>query len=72
MMLSGVEKFHSEFFKKIINRLSIKVPRPPSNFFITLEAIFFYIFGLNLTLKLFEERESATVVNYLKLYDDKR
>jgi len=72
MMLSRVEKFHSEFFKKIINRLSIKVPKPPSNFFITLEAIFFYIFGLNLTLKLFEERESATVVNYLKLYDDKR
>ncbi|MFP3132912.1 MAG: VIT1/CCC1 transporter family protein [Nitrososphaeria archaeon] len=72
IMLSEVEKFHSEFFKKIMNRLSIKIPKSPSNFLITIEAIFFYIFGLNLTLKLFEERESATVVNYLKLYDDER
>ncbi|MDP8023305.1 MAG: VIT1/CCC1 transporter family protein [Nitrososphaeria archaeon] len=70
--LSNVERFHAEFFRKMMNRLSIQVPNPPNNFFISLEALFFYVFGLNLTMKLFEERESATVVNYLKLYDDQR
>ena len=70
--LSLTEKGHAEFFKKVMERLSIRVPKNRSEFLISVEAFLFFLFGLTLTLKIFEEREAATVVNYLKLYTDKR
>ena len=68
MELSEIEEGHSRFFLDLIKRLGRRVPDPPSRTAARLEAIFMWLFGLNIMMKLFEEREAATVVNYMKLF----
>ncbi|MGC8568643.1 MAG: VIT1/CCC1 transporter family protein [Nitrososphaeria archaeon] len=70
--LANIERRHASFFQKILERLSIRVPDEPSSIMIFLESLILLLFSLKVTMKIFEEREAATVVNYLKLYEDSR
>ncbi len=68
--LSSIEERHSRFFLNLIRKSGLRVPGAPSRAMVKLEALFMKLFGLNIMMKLFEEREAATVVNYLKLFND--
>lgn len=68
--LSRVEEGHSRFFLTLLKKSGQKVPDAPSRTRVRLEAFLMRLFGLGILMKLFEEREAATVVNYLKLFND--
>ncbi|MGC8661140.1 MAG: VIT1/CCC1 transporter family protein [Nitrososphaeria archaeon] len=68
--LSRVEEGHSRFFLGLLKKSGQKVPNAPSRTKVRLEAFLMKFLGLGILMKLFEEREAATVVNYLKLFND--
>ncbi|MCL4344433.1 MAG: VIT1/CCC1 transporter family protein [Nitrososphaerota archaeon] len=68
--LSRIEEGHSKFFLSLLKRSGVSVPDAPSRTKVKLEAFLMKLFGLGILMKLFEEREAATVVNYLKLFDE--
>jgi len=70
--LSKVEEGHSRFFLSLLKKLGERVPSPPSRLRVKFEALIMRLLGFGLLMRLFEEREAATVVNYLKLFEDKR
>ncbi len=62
--LSEMEKYHSEFYKKILEKRNEEVKHHSSNISVIKAKLFRKIFGLNLTLKMFERSENRTVKNY--------
>ncbi|MEM3854939.1 MAG: VIT1/CCC1 transporter family protein [Conexivisphaerales archaeon] len=69
--LSKVEESHSKFFLNLLKGSGTSIPKAPSKVKVKIEALLMRLLGFNLMMKLFEEREASTVVNYLKLFNER-